>query len=97
MRSVLAQGLSADEAHRRLSTVGPNEIRRSAGTPAWRMLVGQFTSGFGDAVVTAIWDAFLADLRRWALIAGVVGLVVAGAIGLRRPAMARVPSTSLGR
>ena len=59
-----------------------------------------------DGVRRGVWLAlvgltllfpFLADLRRWALIAGVVGLVVAGAIGLRRPAMARVPSTSLGR
>ena len=57
------------------------------------VLVGQFTSAFGDAVVTAIWDAFLADLRRWALVAAAVGLVAAAAVyawaGVRP---ARMPS-----
>ena len=61
------------------------------------VLVSQFTSAFGDTVVTAIWDAFLADLRRWALVAAAVGLVVAGAVGLRRPSMTRVPAASPGR
>ena len=80
-----------------LAVAAAGGVTAAGVTAGHEVLVGQFTSGFGDAVVTAIWDAFLADLRRWALIAGVVGLVVAGAIGLRRPAMARVPSTSLGR
>jgi Ca2+-transporting ATPase len=37
-------GLSGDEAARRLAEVGPNELRREAATPAWRMLVRQFAS-----------------------------------------------------
>jgi hypothetical protein len=61
------------------------------------VLVSQFTSAFGDAVVTAIWDAFLADLRRWALVAAAAALVVAAAVGLRRPSITRVPAASLGR
>ncbi len=61
------------------------------------VLVGQFTSAFGDAVVTAIWDAFLADLRRWALVAAAAALVVAAAVGLRRPSITRVPAASPGR
>jgi Ca2+-transporting ATPase len=41
---VSAQGLSEDEARRRLVEHGPNEIRRSSGTPAWKMLLAQFAS-----------------------------------------------------
>ena len=66
-------------------------------TVGHEVLVGQFTSAYGDAVVTVIWDAFLADLRRWGLVAGAVGLVAAGAIGLRLPSVARVLTASPGR
>ena len=37
-------GLTSDEAKRRLSTSGANEIARTDGTPWWRMLAGQFQS-----------------------------------------------------
>lgn len=66
-------------------------------TGTHEVVVGQFTSAYGDAVVTAIWDAFLDDLRRWALIAAAVGLVVAGAVRLPRPSMPRLSTASLGR
>lgn len=39
-----APGLSAEEAGRLLTEVGPNELERTEGTPAWRMLAAQFTS-----------------------------------------------------
>ena len=37
-----AQGLSGDEAARRLAEHGPNELTASAGTPAWILLLHQF-------------------------------------------------------
>lgn len=38
------EGLSADQAHRRLLEVGPNEVQRSEGTRPWTMFVSQFSS-----------------------------------------------------
>ena len=37
-------GLTTALAGERLAEVGPNEIRREAATPAWKMLLRQFTS-----------------------------------------------------
>lgn len=37
-------GLSTEEAARRLGEHGPNELRRKAGTPAWRLFAEQFKS-----------------------------------------------------
>jgi hypothetical protein len=69
-----------------------------AATTVTRALVlSTFDSSQGDAVVGAIWDAFLADLRLWGLIAGAVGLVAAaifepGARGAWRRGLARAVS-----
>ncbi|MFZ5481143.1 MAG: cation-translocating P-type ATPase [Myxococcota bacterium] len=41
---MVAPGLSAAEATRRLAESGPNEIRREASTPPWRILARQFAS-----------------------------------------------------
>ncbi len=38
-----AQGLSEEEARRRLATYGPNRLPEEAGTPLWRMFLEQFT------------------------------------------------------
>ena len=40
----------------------------------------RYTS-YGDAVVSVVWNAFLGDLRVWALAACAAGLVVAAAAG----------------
>jgi hypothetical protein len=50
-------------------------------TGACDVVLNQFDTGFGDAVVVQIWDAFLGDLRAWALAAAAGGLVVAAAAG----------------
>jgi Ca2+-transporting ATPase len=36
-------GLSTSDASQRLAQSGPNEIRRAEGTPAWKVLLGQFS------------------------------------------------------
>jgi hypothetical protein len=43
------------------------------------VVLNQFDTGFGDAVVVQIFDAFLGDLRAWALAIAAAGLVVAAA------------------
>jgi hypothetical protein len=50
-------------------------------TGASDVLLDQFDTGFGDAVVSQVWDAYLGDLRVWALAIGAAGLVVAAAAG----------------
>jgi hypothetical protein len=56
----------------------------AAGTVAAEVLLLQtFTSRHGDAVVDAIWDAYLADLRTAALVAAALGLALA--VRWRRP------------
>ena len=69
----------------------------AAGVTAARDLVlEQFDTSYGDAVVSGVWDAFAGDLRVWALAACAAGLVVAAAAGAPRPAPRAVlaaPST----
>lgn len=100
---LLATGVARARDRRRalagaaLAVAAAGGVTAAGVAGAHELLVGQFTSSYGDAVVTAIWDAFLADLRRWSLMAGAAGLVVAAGIGLRRPSTPRAPTTSLGR
>src|SRR4051794_6554686 len=68
------------------------------------VVLSTFDTSHGDAVVGTIWGAFLADLRLWALVVGLVGVVAAaafepGAPGAWRRLMAAVmtPSGSLLR
>jgi hypothetical protein len=59
-----------------------------------------FDTGFGDAVVGAIWDAYMGDLRVWALAVCAAGLVVAAAAGGPRPALSTLlapPASNGGR
>ena len=65
-------------------------------TAAHDVLMEQFDTGHGDAVATAVWDAFLAELRWWSLAAAGGALVVAAAMRQPRPARPRVPATPLG-
>ena len=69
-------------------------------TAAQDFVLDKFDTGFGDAVVSSIWDAYLADLRMWALALGAAGLVVAAAAGGPRPSPATLlaaPATRRGR
>ena len=69
-------------------------------TAAQDFVLDHFDTGFGDAVVRAVWDAYLADLRGWALALGAGGLVVAAAAGGPRPSPATLlaaPASRRGR
>lgn len=75
---VTAQGISRDEAARRLARDGANEIRRERGTPAWRCFAAQFANAvvvllLGAAVVSAI-------LREIADAIAIAAIVVINAI-----------------
>jgi hypothetical protein len=63
------------------------------------VVLDHFDTAYGDAVVSSIWDAYLADLRLWALAACAAGLVVAAAAGGPRPSLAAVlaPASRGGR
>jgi hypothetical protein len=69
----------------------------AAGVTAARDLVlERFDTSYGDAVVSVVWNAFLGDLRIWALAACAAGLVVAAAAGgprLAPRALLAVPRT----
>jgi hypothetical protein len=68
------------------------------------VVLSTFDTSHGDAVVSTIWRAFLADLRLWGLAAGALGVIVAaalepGARGAWRSALQRMmnPSGSAAR
>jgi P-type Ca2+ transporter type 2C len=54
------QGLSRDEAARRLTEHGPNEIEPVAPVPAWRRLLAQFQSGLVYLLLGAVVVSFVA-------------------------------------
>ncbi|HWM10091.1 MAG TPA: hypothetical protein VNO82_12145 [Solirubrobacteraceae bacterium] len=69
-------------------------------TAAADVVLDNFDTGFGDAVVTTVWDAYVGDLRLWALAVCAAGLVVAAAAGAPRPTVARLlaaPASRTGR
>jgi hypothetical protein len=69
-------------------------------TAALDIVLDNFDTGFGDAVVDTVWDAYLGDLRLWALAVGAAGLVAAAAAGGPRPApatMLAAPRSRAGR
>jgi Ca2+-transporting ATPase len=71
-------GLTAAEAARRLHEVGPNELRREASTPAWRLLLAQFTSPVVGLLVIAC--GVSAALGEWIDAAAIGAIVVLNAI-----------------
>ena len=69
------QGLSADEATRRLAEYGPNRLTRQRGPSAWAVLARQFASPLIYALLIAAVVAFaLGDLPDGAVVLGVVVL-----------------------
>ena len=73
----------------------------AAGVTAGRDLVLEgFDTSFGDAVAGSVWDAYMGDLRMWALALCAVALVVAAAAGGPRPAVSTLlaaPASAGGR
>jgi len=60
-----------------LAVAAAGALLAAATVAAESLLLGTFTSRRGDAVVDAIWDAYLADLRTAALVAVALGLALA--------------------
>ena len=58
----------------------------AAVTGARDVVLEQFDTSHGDAVVSGVWDAYIGDLRVWALAACAAALVVAAVAGGPRPA-----------
>ena len=69
-------------------------------TGARDLVLHQFDTDFGDAVVSQIWTAYMGDLRICALALGAGGLVVAAAAGgprLSARSLVATPATGAGR
>ena len=65
------QGLSTEEAARRLEQYGHNEIRKIKGAPPWKRLLSHFTHFFAILLWIGAALAFVADQAAlaWAIIA----------------------------
>jgi hypothetical protein len=93
--ALLAVAVMRERDHRRavwaagLAVAAAGGLTAAGVTAAQYFVLDHFDTGFGDAVVGSVWDAYLADLRGWALALGAGGLVVAAAAGGPRPS----PST----
>jgi hypothetical protein len=85
--ALLALGIARASTRRRGIWAAGITVAAAAGllaagvTGTCDVVLNQFDTGFGDAVVVQIWDAFLGDLRAWALAAAAGGLIVAAAAG----------------
>ena len=104
--ALLMLGIWRERNHRRavwaagLAVAAAGGLTAAGVTAAHDFVLDHFDTGFGDAVVSRIWDAYLADLRVWALALGAGGLVVAAAAGGPRPSPATLfvaPKTRRGR
>lgn len=72
------QGLSEEEAARRLEEYGPNEIHKIKGVPLWKKLIAHFTNFFAILLWIGSLLAFIADQAplAWAII----GVIVINAV-----------------
>jgi hypothetical protein len=104
--TLLAVAVVRERNHRHAVWAAGLAVAAAAGltavsvTAAQDFVLDTFDTDFGDAVVSSIWDAYLADLRGWALALGAAGLVVAAAAGGPRPALATLfaaPGSRRGR
>ena len=104
--ALLALAVWRERNHRRavwaagLAVAAAGGLTAAGVTAAQDFVLDNFDTGFGDAVVRSIWDAYLADLRVWALALGAGGLVVAAAAGGPRPSPATLfaaPASRRGR
>jgi len=67
-----------------LAVAAAGGLIAAAVTAARDLMLEQFDTSYGDAVVSVVWDAYFGDLRVWALAACAAGLVVAAAVGAPR-------------
>jgi hypothetical protein len=104
--ALLAFAVVREREHRRavwgagLAVAAVGGLTAAGATAVHDFVLDNFDTGFGDAVVGSVWDAYLADLRLWALAVCAGGLVVAAAAGGPRPSPAvllAAPSTRRGR
>jgi hypothetical protein len=104
--ALLAFAVWRERDHRRaawsagLAVAAAGGLTAAGVTAAYDLVLVSFDTGFGDAVVSTVWDAYLADLRLLALTVGATGLVVAAAAGGPRPSPSVVlaaPSSRRGR
>jgi hypothetical protein len=104
--ALLAVAVVRERNHRQAVWAAGLAVAAAAGltavgvTAAQDLVLDTFDTDFGDAVVSSIWGAYLADLRGWALALGAAGLVVAAAAGGPRPSPATLfatPATRRGR
>jgi hypothetical protein len=81
-----------------LAVAAAGGVAAAGVTATHDVVLDGFDTGFGDAVVGAIWTAFMGDLRVWALAVCAAGLVVAAAAGGPRPAVSTLlaPPASRG-
>jgi len=71
------QGLSEEEAQRRLAVYGPNEIRSIKGTPLWKKAISHFTNFFAILLWVGAVMAFFSDQA--ALGYAIIGVIVINA------------------
>jgi hypothetical protein len=104
--ALLAIAVVREPDHRRavwgagLAVAAAGGLTAAGVTAAQDFVLGHFDTSFGDAVVTSVWDAYLSDLRLWALAVCAAGLVVAAAAGGPRPSpatMVAAPASRRGR
>jgi hypothetical protein len=104
--ALLAFAVVREREHRRavwaagLAVAAAGGLTAAGVTAAQDFVLDNFDTSFGDAVVTSVWNAYLADLRIWALSLGAGGLVVAAAAGGPRPSPATLfaaPASRRGR
>jgi hypothetical protein len=104
--SLFALAVVRERDHRRavwaagLAVAAAGGLTAAGVTAAQDFVLDNFDTGFGDAVVSSIWDAYVFDLRMWALSIGAGGLVVAAAAGGPRPSPATLfhaPASRRGR
>ena len=104
--ALLALGIARAATRRRgvwaagISVAAGGGLLAAGVTGACDIVLDQFDTGFGDAVVSQIWNAYLGDLRVWALAIGAAGLVVAAAAGgprLHLRSVLATPTSGSGR
>ena len=73
LKTSVKEGLSAAEAQARLNEYGPNELEEKGRTPAWKMLLSQFTETMVVIlIIAAIISAFLGKEIETIAIAAIV-------------------------
>ena len=73
-----AQGLTPEEAARRLKEIGPNELREAPRPPFWRLVLAQFTSFVVMILIVA--SALSAVLGEWVEAIAILAIVLLNAI-----------------